>query len=50
LEEKRGGKKGLTMLMKRGEDEEKVKNLEEMKGRKKKGLRIWKRGEEGRKG
>jgi hypothetical protein len=42
--------KGLTMLKKRGEDKERVKNLEEMKGRKKKGLIIWKRGEEERKG
>ncbi len=61
MEERRGRKKGLRMLKKRGEDKERVKNLEEMKGRKKervknveedktkKGLRIWKRGEEARK-
>ncbi len=62
MEEKRGGNKGLTMWKKRGEDKERVKNLEEMKGRKKervknveedktkKVLRVWKRGEEERKG
>ncbi len=33
MEERRGGKKGLRMLKKRGEDKERVKNLEEMKGR-----------------
>ncbi len=57
MEEKRGGKKGLTMLMKRGEDKERVKNLEEKKKKnkeirmwkklQKKGFRRWKRGEEG---
>ncbi len=35
MEERRGGKKGLRMLKKRGENKERVKNLEEMKGRKK---------------
>ncbi len=56
MEEKRGGKKGLTMLKKRGEDKERVKNLEERKKKtkelrmwkklQKKGFRIWKRREE----
>ncbi len=35
LEERRGGRKGLTMLKKRGEDKERVKILEERRGRKK---------------
>jgi hypothetical protein len=49
LEEKRGGKKGLRMLKKRGEYEERVKNLEERRGGKKgltmlKVKQIWRRG------
>ncbi len=57
MEERRGGKKGITMLKKRGEDKERVKILEERKKKnkelrmwkklQKKGFRIWKRGEEG---
>jgi hypothetical protein len=42
LEERRGGKKGLTMLKKRGEDKERVKNLEERK-KKNKELKMWKK-------
>ncbi len=53
MEEKGGGKKGLTMLKKSEKTKKglkiwRVKNVEEDKT--KKGLRIWKRGEEERKG
>ncbi len=49
MEERRGGKKGLRMSKKRGEDKERFKNLDERRGGEK-GLRLLKRGEEERKG
>jgi hypothetical protein len=42
LEERRGGKIGLIMFKERGDDKEKVKNLEERK-KKRKGLRMLKK-------
>jgi hypothetical protein len=42
LEERRGGKKGIRMSKKRGEDKERLRNLEEGK-KKNKELRMWKK-------
>ncbi len=45
LEERRGGKKGIRMLKKKGEYKERVKNLEKKRGGKK-GLTMLKKKEE----